>query len=65
MGYKLKFVDHQECYFCHEEIDNFGLVVTNDDQTPVIYAICKSCAIIQGVATDSEEWEDELRYLCQ
>lgn len=53
----------QRCYYCSENTEDFGLVANDDFEVsmPLIFAICRSCAIESGLASDDEEWEDDLQ----
>ena len=65
MTYRLRFESKQQCYHCNEETCDFGMVGNDDvlgNNQPLIYAVCRGCAIKSGLATDDEEWNDELRW---
>lgn len=63
MRHRLHLLLVQDCYFCEKATDDFGIVVNDDlnSAEPIIYAVCRSCAISSGMASDDEEWDDELR----
>ena len=57
MRYRLRLQPAQECYYCSDDTKDFGLVANDDLQSsdPLMFAVCRSCALRTGLATDDEE----------